>query len=465
MTLPPDGDPVDYTTFSLMRVLRRRDARVVISDCFHALPDRGLWLAHARAARGRGRAQDRAYWRRGPKKLTDPIAFLQALIRAQRGGEAAVQRLVAAEARSLGCTVEMVRYRPGDVPMVGEFASARAIDAGERESVVARFPGVGGGRSLIFFAHPDGEPVAGTERWKRDPFAGIVEDGRIHGWGAADDLSGVAIMIEGLRAAVATGRAPAGDVILASTPSKRHARGVSALLHGGLHADAAVYLHPAESGVGMREIKAFCLGQLDFRVTVQGNPPPTNEISHLAFTHQATNPADLLMAIHQRMSAFVARRGEKAPPSAARALRQSPRSPISMSGRAGAHTRVAAQGLMEGALTLLPGEDLSAVQREVEAVVGEGARLDWVSGVSGAEVPIDSPLYRLVAQVDPHRHRPGARTSIRCIPRAISAIRSCRPASQPSVSARWAATSRRTASPTNGSMSRTTGGRSKSRLP
>ncbi|WP_428671132.1 aspartate dehydrogenase domain-containing protein [Reyranella sp.] len=28
--VPPDGDPVDYTTFSLMRVLRRRGARVVI---------------------------------------------------------------------------------------------------------------------------------------------------------------------------------------------------------------------------------------------------------------------------------------------------------------------------------------------------------------------------------------------------------------------------------------------------
>ena len=28
--VPPDGDPVDYTTFSLMRVLRRRDARVMI---------------------------------------------------------------------------------------------------------------------------------------------------------------------------------------------------------------------------------------------------------------------------------------------------------------------------------------------------------------------------------------------------------------------------------------------------
>jgi aspartate dehydrogenase len=28
--VPPDGDPVDYTTFSLMRVLRRRSARMVI---------------------------------------------------------------------------------------------------------------------------------------------------------------------------------------------------------------------------------------------------------------------------------------------------------------------------------------------------------------------------------------------------------------------------------------------------
>ena len=323
--------------------------------------------------------------------------FLQALIRAQRDGEAAVQGLVAAEARSLGCSVESVRYRPGDVPMVGEFASARAIDAGERESVVARFPGSGGGRSLIFFAHPDGEPVAATERWKRDPFAGIVDGGRIHGWGAADDLSGVAIMIEGLRAALAAGSRLAGDVILASTPSKRHARGVSALLHGGLRADAAVYLHPAESGVGLREIKAFCLGQLDFRITVQGKPPPTHEISHLAFTRQATNPADLLMDIHRRLTDLVARRGEEL----YHPLLEHPANLLISHldvGCAGAHTRIAAQGILEGALTLLPGEDLASVQKEVAAAVGDGARLDWVSGVSGAEVPIDSPLYRLVAE-------------------------------------------------------------------
>mgnify|MGYP003344600125 CR=1 FL=1 len=204
--------------------------------------------------------------------MADPVPFLQQLIRAQREGEAAVQRIVADTTRALGCTVETVRYRPADVPMVGEFAARCAMGdgegGGERESVVATFRGSGSGRSLIFFAHPDGEPVSGLAHWVHDPFSGTIEAGRLYGWGAADDLCGVAMMVEGLRCALESGGRPAGDVVLASTPSKRHARGVSALLHGGLTADAAVYCHPAESGVGLREIKAFCLGQLDFRLTV-----------------------------------------------------------------------------------------------------------------------------------------------------------------------------------------------------
>ena len=313
--------------------------------------------------------------------MSDPVSFLQALIRAQLGGEEAVQRVVADAARSLGCSVESVRYRPADVPMVAEFASGQAIDAGERASVVARFKGRGGGRSLIFFAHPDGEPVAGTERWKRDPFAGVIDHGRIYGWGAADDLCGVAIMVEGLRAALAQGVVPAGDVILASTPSKRHARGVSALLHSGLTADAAVYLHPAELGVGMNEIKAFCLGQLDFRLTVQGRLPETNEISHLAFAHRAQNPVDLLWAIHHRLRDFADQRAvTHRHPLLEKAIGRSSNLLISHVGvgASGVYSRVASEGIMEGSLSLLPGEDLQQVQAAVE-VRGAGrgtSRLD-----------------------------------------------------------------------------------------
>lgn len=343
--------------------------------------------------------------------MSDPVVFLQELIRAQRGGEAAVQKLVADAARGLGCIVETVRYRPGDVPMVAEFAAAQAIDDGERESVVATFKGSGEGRSVIFFAHPDGEPVANTGAWQRDPFAGIVENGRIYGWAVADDLSGVAILVQGLQEALAAGRKPAGDVILASTPSKRHARGVSALLHGGLNADAAVYLHPAESGVGMREIKAFASGLLEFRITVEGRLPDTNEISHTAFAHRAVNPLDKLWMIHRALQALDARRAAAIRhPALQEAIGRSTNLLVSHigAGSDGVFARVAPEAVLAGSLSFPPSETLAGVQAEVEAALREAAtrddwlkdhppRLEWLSGVTGAEVSVDDPLYRLVA--------------------------------------------------------------------
>ncbi|MGE4079979.1 MAG: M20 family metallopeptidase [Reyranella sp.] len=343
--------------------------------------------------------------------MGDPVAFLQALIRAQRQGEAAVQQRVADAARRLGCTVERVRYRPSEVPMVAEFASVQAIDAGERESVVATFKGRGGGRSVIFFAHPDGEPVAAIERWRHDPFAGVIEGGRLHGWGVADDLAGVATLVQGLQAVLETGMAPLGDVILASTPSKRHARGVSALLHGGLRADAAVYLHPAESGAGMREIKAFASGLVEFRVTVDGRAPDTSEISHAAFAHRAVNPIDKIWLIHRALQALDARRGETVRhPALQQAIGRSTNLVVShvAAGSSDAFARIAPGAVLAGSLSFPPPETLADVQSAIEAAVRGAAaedawlrdhppRLAFVSGVSGAEVSPEHPLYRVVA--------------------------------------------------------------------
>ncbi|MFO1160752.1 MAG: M20/M25/M40 family metallo-hydrolase [Reyranellaceae bacterium] len=343
--------------------------------------------------------------------MSDPVAFLQELIRAQREGEAAVQQCVANAAQRLGCRVKRVRYRPVEVPMVAEFASAQAIDAEERESVVATFEGRGGGRSVIFFAHPDGEPVAATERWRYDPFAGVVEHGRLHGWGVADDLAGVAILVQGLRAVLETGKTPLGDVILASTPSKRHARGVSALLHGGLRADAAVYLHPAESGVGMREIKAFASGLVEFRITVDGRAPDTSEISHAAFAHRAVNPIDKIGLIHRALQALDAKRGATVRhPALQQAIGRSTNLLVShiAAGSSDVFARIAPTAVLSGSLSFPPPETLKEIQGAIEATVRSAAaddpwlrdhppRLDFVSGVTGAEVPVDDPLYRVVA--------------------------------------------------------------------
>ena len=97
----------------------------------------------------------------------------------------------------------------------------------------------------------------------------------LDGWGVADDLAGVAAMFGAISILKSAGFSPAGDVYVASTPSKRHRRGITALLARGLDADAALYLHPAELGCGLSDVKAFSSGQVEFLVTVAGAKPDT----------------------------------------------------------------------------------------------------------------------------------------------------------------------------------------------
>lgn len=340
------------------------------------------------------------------------VAFLRDLIRLQREGETAVQARIAAAAASLGCEVEHRTYRPAEVPLREEFASEAAMAAEERTAILARLRGTGGGRSVIFFAHPDGEAFAPAHGWRHDPFAGEIEAGRIHGWGVADDLAGVATMVEAVRVLRDAGLRPKGDVILASTPSKRHARGVHALLHGGVAADAAVYLHPAESGVGMREVKALAPGQLVFRIILRGRLPETQEPGHTAFAHLAVNPIDLVPAVIAALRALDARRGARVRHGVLeRAIGRSTNLLVGDiralgDGRA---SRVPPAVQLSCALAFPPGERLAEVQAEVENALAEAAANDaglrahppqlvWLSGVTGAEVPEGHPLWTATSE-------------------------------------------------------------------
>lgn len=340
------------------------------------------------------------------------VGFLRDLIRLQAAGEEAVQARLAEACAAAGCEVERRRYRPADVVLREEFAAEAAMATEEREAVLARLPGSGGGRSVIFFAHPDGEPFQAEHGWRHDPLAGEVDGGRIHGWGVADDLAGVATMVEAVRVLRAAGLRPKGDVILASTPSKRHARGVHALLHGGVTADAAVYLHPAESGVGMREVKALAAGQLIFRVIVPGRLPATNEPGHAAFAHVAVNPVDKAVVVLAALKALDARRGARVRhPALDAAIGRSTNLLVGdiRSLGDGRASRVAPAVQLYCALSFPPGEKLADVQAEVEAAVAEAAsgdeflratppQLVFLSGVTGAEVTLDHPLWTATSE-------------------------------------------------------------------
>jgi len=329
------------------------------------------------------------------------LAVLQDFVALQRDGEAAIQNRFAQACEACGAAIVRHRYRPTDVNPRDEFASGLAIAPDMREAVVATLPGTGGGRSVLLFAHPDGEPFQAQHGWRHDPFAGEIDAGRLYGWGVADDLAGVATMVGALQALSAPDLRPAGDVILCSTPSKRHARGVHALLQAGVLADAAIYLHPAESGVGMREVKTMASGQLVFEITLEGRLPDTKEPDHAAFAHLAVNPIGKAIPIYRALMALDARRG-------ARVANAELQAAVGRStnllvgdfatlgdGRA---ARIAPAVRLSCALSFPPGEKLAAVQAEVEAAIAEAVasdgylrdrppRVAFLSGVTGAHVP------------------------------------------------------------------------------
>lgn len=339
------------------------------------------------------------------------IGFLQHLIAQTQHGEAAVQAAIATASAGLGCRVELVEYDPQTVPMVDEFAAAEAMTPGLRQCVVARIGTPGAGRSLLFFGHPDSEPVTRIPEWKHDPFKGEIEHQRLYGWGVADDLAGVAVYTQALAVLKACGLQPRGEVILVSTPSKRHARGVSALLHQGLTADAAIYLHPAESGLGMNEIKAFASGQLEFRIRVQGAPPPTSEPLQTAFAHMAVNPVAKAFEVFRVLRELDEQRAAQIRhPLLHEAVGRSTNIMVSTlhCDSADSLSRVRSECWLGGAISFAPPEPMAQVMAQVQqalAALGEAdpwffehpPELHWESGVTGAEVAADHPLFQTLA--------------------------------------------------------------------
>jgi acetylornithine deacetylase len=345
------------------------------------------------------------------KKRGEHIAFLQQLIQAQKGGEEEVQSLVAAKFKELGCHVETLRIKPTNLKFKYQFAAARFIPDKKRISVVGTYPGTGKGRSILLFAHPDSEDVTSIEEWTHNPFAGEIEGGKIYGWGVADDLSGVAVMTQALAALLDAGLKPGGDIILCSTPAKKNAQGVIALLSRGYRADASIYLHPAESGVGMREIKAIASGLLTLRIKIRGKSPETTEPGKTAFAHLGVNPISKANLIIQALNKLDEQRGKRI---VHKALEEKVGRSTNLlvsyisSGDRDALTQVPGECTMGISVTFPPGEQLKKVQKEIQHCIEEAAEKDpwlrryqpeieWIFGSQGVEVPVGHPLYRTVS--------------------------------------------------------------------
>ncbi|WP_081685372.1 M20 family metallopeptidase [Acidipropionibacterium acidipropionici] len=129
------------------------------------------------------------------------------------GNEAAVVDELARIADELGLTC---RVEP-------------ALDRGRSNVLVSAVPLRDGAPKVLLLGHSDVVPAG--PGWTRDPFTGVVEDGRIYGRGAADTKGGVAAAL------VALSQCEVGevDVVVAVTPDEEE---------GGRGAQKLVAAHP-----------------------------------------------------------------------------------------------------------------------------------------------------------------------------------------------------------------------------
>lgn len=162
--------------------------------------------------------------------------------------------------------------RLGWSPVVEEAAPGRP-------NVWAVVEGGHPGPTLLFEGHTD--VVTPGEGWSRDPFGGEIDDGMIHGRGAADMKGGLAAMIHGVAAFAADGPFPGRIVVAALCDEEGMMLGVKDFIRRG-HADGldgAVVCEP-EGG----EVCIAQKGSLRLRVDLRGR------MAHGAMPEKGRNP-------------------------------------------------------------------------------------------------------------------------------------------------------------------------------
>lgn len=180
--------------------------------------------------------------------------------------ERALQEHLAGRLRRAGAEVELFEPDPADFEGKPLYVEGLRFDG--RPQLVARFPGSGGGRSLLFNGHIDAVSAEPLDRWTSDPFHAEIRDGKLYGRGACDMKGGIASMVVAAETLAELGVRLAGDLLVATNTDEESsgAGGLALVLHG-VRADAAIVTEPTGFDTWIS-----CRGTSYAVITVPGRP-------------------------------------------------------------------------------------------------------------------------------------------------------------------------------------------------
>jgi succinyl-diaminopimelate desuccinylase len=211
---------------------------------------------------------------------TDPLPLAQALMRCRSvtPADGGAQLVLAAELERLGFTVTRLRF--GNIDNL--FAERGA-----------------GGAHLCFAGHTDVVSPGPPERWRYDPFGGIVEDGILYGRGACDMKGSIAAFIA---AAAATAAIPGRVSLLITGDEEGDATDgtVRMLEWAKAHdkiPDFCIVGEPTSKVQLGDTVKIGRRGSLNAHITVTGRQ------GHAAYPQLADNPIHRLVPALAMMAA------------------------------------------------------------------------------------------------------------------------------------------------------------------
>jgi acetylornithine deacetylase len=180
--------------------------------------------------------------------------------------EAALQEYLAGRLSAAGASVDV--WEPDADALAGMPLVPPGLSFEGRPQLIARQPGRGDGRSLVFNGHIDVVSAEPRSEWASDPFVGSVRDGLLHGRGACDMKGGIAAMVFAVETLASLEVSLDGDLLVATnTDEESSGAGGTALVEHGLRADAGVVTEPT----GFQTWIA-CRGSDYGVITVPGRP-------------------------------------------------------------------------------------------------------------------------------------------------------------------------------------------------
>jgi acetylornithine deacetylase len=180
--------------------------------------------------------------------------------------EAALQGYLAERLGALGAEIDL--WEPDANALAGAPLVPPGLDFAGRPELIARLPGRGGGRSLVFNGHIDVVSAEPRDAWTSDPFTPEVRDGNLYGRGACDMKGGIAAMVVAAETLAALGVELMGDLLVATnTDEESSGAGGTALVKRGLRADAGIVTEPTGFAVW-----TACRGSEYCVIRVPGRP-------------------------------------------------------------------------------------------------------------------------------------------------------------------------------------------------